>query len=70
MAHIVVEAAALTADISHASDLVGKPARSHHGCPRVALSTAVADLSAVSGQYQRLGTLVARVSALLRARPA
>lgn len=57
MAHIVVEAAALTADMSHTPDIVGKPARSHRGCPHVALCTAVADLSAVCGQHWRLGTL-------------
>ena len=38
MAHIVVEAAALTADISHTPDIVGKPAQSHRGCPCVWLS--------------------------------
>lgn len=57
MAHIVVEAAALTADMSHTPDIVGKPARSHRGCPHVAFRTAVADLSAVCGQHWRLGTL-------------
>ena len=38
MAHIVVEAAALTADISHAPDIVGKLVWPHHGCSRVAFS--------------------------------
>lgn len=41
VAHIVVETAALTTDISHTPDIVGKPARSPSVCPCVALSTAV-----------------------------
>lgn len=38
MAHIVVEAAALTADISHTPEIVGKLARPHWSCLLVALN--------------------------------
>lgn len=41
MAHIVVEAAALTADISHTPDIVGKLARPHWGCLLVDLGSEV-----------------------------